>query len=101
MADGQPLAKTISEAEKEKIFYIMFCSFHDVLKAEKLLKSHHLDVEIVPVPRGLNADCGVCIKSKSPVELLFGLLSLVVGVKCYVFDGVQYRPGRSQKREAL
>ena len=99
MADGRPLAKALHDTETDKIFYIMFVTFHDVLKAEKLLKSHHLDVEVVPVPRSLSSDCGVCIKSRSPVEVLFGLLGQVTGVKCYVFDGVAYKPGRSHRKK--
>jgi hypothetical protein len=100
MAQNRPLAQTSRQAEGDKIFYIMFLAFHDVLKAEKLLTSRHLDVEIVPVPRGLSSDCGVCIKSRSPVELLFGLLGQVTGVKCFVFDGVEYKPGRSRRKTA-
>ncbi len=98
MTDAKSPARTLHETENDKIFYIIFVTFHDVLRAEKLLKNHHLDVEIVPVPRGLSSDCGVCIKSRSPVELLFGLLGRVSGVKCYVFDGVEYKPGRSRKK---
>ncbi len=99
MAESRVAAKS-REVEGNKIFYIMFTTFHEVLKAERLLRSHGLDVEIVPVPRGLNSPCGACIKSRSPVELLFGLVGQVTGVKCYVFDGVEYRPGRSHKNSA-
>jgi hypothetical protein len=100
MAHSVPLTRMSREAQEEKVFYIMFTTFHDVLKAEKLLRSHHLDVEIVPVPKGLNSNCGACIRSMSPVEMLFGLLGAVTGVKCYVFDGVEYKPGRSHKKES-
>jgi hypothetical protein len=99
MAQDRQLAQASREVQGDKVFYIMFVTFHDVLKAEKLLDSHRLDVEIVPVPRGLSSDCGVCLKSRSPVELLFGLLSQVTGVKCYVFDGVEYKPGRPHKKK--
>jgi len=99
MGKSESCAAVSTEQGKEKIFYIMFASFHDVLKAERLLSSHRLDVEIVPVPRGLNSDCGACIKSRSAVELLFGLLGQVAGVKCYVFDGVEYKPGRTHKQK--
>jgi hypothetical protein len=97
MAQDRQLAQASREVQGDKVFYIMFVTFHDVLKAEKLLGSHRLDVEIVPIPRGLSSDCGVCLKSRSPVELLFGLLGQVSGVKCYVFDGVEYKPGRAHK----
>jgi hypothetical protein len=100
MAQNRPLENISEEPRKDKIFYIMFSTFYDVLKAEELLNKHHLDVEIVPVPKGLRSDCGACIKSRSPVELLFGLLGQVTGVRCYVFDGVEYKPGRSRKPKA-
>jgi hypothetical protein len=100
MAQNNPLESISEEPRKDKIFYIMFSTFYDVLKAEELLNKHHLDVEIVPVPNGLRSDSGACIKSRSPVELLFGLLGQVTGVKCYVFDGVEYKPGRSRKQKA-
>jgi hypothetical protein len=99
MAQNRQLAQESHEAQVDKVFYIMFVTFHDVLKAEKLLRGHRLDVEIVPVPRGLSSDCGVCLKSRSPVELFFGLLGQVTGVRCYVFDGVEYKPGRAHKRK--
>jgi hypothetical protein len=98
MIQGQHVENTAQELGKEKVFYILFLTFHDVLKAERLLKGHQLDVDIVPVPRGISSDCGVCIKSLSPVEVLFGLLGQISGVKCYVFDGVAYKPGRTHKK---
>jgi hypothetical protein len=99
MVRGQNLAHTSEESSKDKVFYILFLTFHDVLRAEGLLKSHQLDVDIVPVPKGLSSDCGVCIESRSPVEVLFGLLGQISGVKCYVFDGIAYKPGRPHKKK--
>ncbi len=80
----------------DKVYYILFATIHDVLKAEKALKSRAIDGEVVPVPRSLSSDCGVCIKSTAPVESLVELLARLRGVKCYVFDGVEYKPGRSR-----
>jgi hypothetical protein len=98
MIHGQHLESVSQEPVKEKVFYVLFLTFNDVLQAERLLKSHRLDVETVPVPRGLSSDCGVCVKSRSPVEVLFGLLGKISGVKCYVFDGIAYKPGRTHKK---
>ena len=56
-----------------------------------------MDVEVVPVPRSLSSDCGVSIKSRSPVEQLFELLGQCTGVKCYVFDGIKYKPGKPHR----
>lgn len=98
---SQHLEDVPQESHREKVFYILFLTFQDVLKAERLLKGHQLDVDIVPVPRGMSSDSGVCIKSRSPVEVLFGLLGQISGVRCYVFDGIAYRPGRSHRKSQV
>jgi hypothetical protein len=82
--------------QNNKAYFILFITIHDVLKAEKLLKKQGLAAEVVPVPRNISSDCGVCIKSSSPVEALFSLLGGISGVKCYVFDGKEYRPGKAR-----
>lgn len=70
----------------------LFSSIHDVLKAEKALKGRGCVFELVPVPRALSSDCGVCIKARelSPdtVRLLFSLNM----DRCYSHDGKEYAP---------
>jgi hypothetical protein len=83
--------------QKDKAYYILFRTIHEVLKVEKLLKNHGLDTEVVPVPRNLSSDCGVCIKSKASVEELIPLLGDMVDIKCFVFDGMEYKPGKHGK----
>jgi len=39
----------------------IFSSIHFVLKAEKVLKKSGFDVDTVPVPRKISADCGIAI----------------------------------------
>ena len=39
---------------------ILFSSVHFALKAERALKKRKLEAEMVPVPRSLSADCGIC-----------------------------------------
>lgn len=41
---------------------IVFRSIHDVIKSEKLIKSHEFDYQIVPVPTHLSSECGMCIE---------------------------------------
>jgi len=78
----------------DKAYYILFSTIHEVLKVEKVLKNSQADVEVVPVPRSLSSDCGVCIKSKAPVELLMDLIGDMAGLKCFLFDGIEYKPGK-------
>jgi len=40
---------------------ILFPSIHFVLKAEKLVKGKGFSVDLIPVPRQLSSDCGVCM----------------------------------------
>ena len=37
----------------DKVYFLIFATIHDVLKAERILKDAALDVEVVPVPRTL------------------------------------------------
>ncbi|HOV91286.1 MAG TPA: DUF3343 domain-containing protein [Syntrophorhabdaceae bacterium] len=70
---------------EEKIFFLLFPAIHDVLKAEKKLKKDKIDYELVPVPRNLSSDCGVCIKIKN-LDLIKHLENLRIET-CYFFDG--------------
>jgi len=45
-----------------KVCIITFPTTHHVLHAEKLLRSANIDVELIPVPRHISSDCGICIK---------------------------------------
>ncbi len=73
---------------EEKIFFLLFPAIHDVLKAEKKLKKDKIDYELVPVPRNLSSDCGVCIKIKN-LDLVKHLENLRVEA-CYCFNGNDY-----------
>jgi len=74
----------------DKVYYILFTTIHEVLKAEQLLKGHEKDIEVVPVPRSLSSDCGVCIRSKAAPEVFAGLLGGMAGSRCFLFDGTGY-----------
>lgn len=40
---------------------ILFPSIHFALRAEKLIKGKGFPIELIPVPRQLSSDCGVCL----------------------------------------
>jgi hypothetical protein len=73
-------------------YFVLFSSIHDVLKAEKVLKEQSVEGEVVPVPRALSSDCGVCIKSAADGLILAGLLAGIRGARCFVQDGADYKP---------
>lgn len=41
---------------------ILFASTHFAIRAEKIAKEKGLTVKLVPVPRHLSSDCGVCLR---------------------------------------
>ncbi len=41
---------------------ILFPSIHFALKAEKLLKGKGIPYKLIPVPRYISSDCGVCLR---------------------------------------
>jgi hypothetical protein len=51
---------------------VLFASTHFAIRAEKIAKEKGLAVKLVPVPRQLSSDCGVCLRfswdQKSRIE---------------------------------
>jgi len=41
---------------------ILFPSVHFALQAEKLVKAKGISYKLIPVPRQLSSDCGVCLR---------------------------------------
>lgn len=41
---------------------ILFASTHFAIRAEKLAKEKDFAVKLIPVPRHLSSDCGVCLR---------------------------------------
>ena len=72
------------------VFFLVFQSIHDVLKAEKILKKAAASFELVPVPRALSSDCGVCITSKGGGSEIIRLLKRMNVDKCYLSDGSRF-----------
>lgn len=47
---------------------VLFHSVSGALRAEKLLKKKGVAFKLIPVPRHLSSDCGVCIRFPSQDE---------------------------------
>lgn len=41
---------------------ILFPSTHHAIRAEKKAKEHGFSIKLIPVPRHLSSDCGVCLR---------------------------------------
>jgi len=72
------------------MYFFLFHTIHDVLKAEKLLKARGCAHELVPVPRVLSSDCGVCIRSEKGGSEIMHLLSGRNVDKCFLFEDNQF-----------
>jgi hypothetical protein len=46
----------------ETWWVVLFDSVHHAMQAEKLLKEEGIPHKLVPVPRHISSDCGVCIR---------------------------------------
>jgi hypothetical protein len=49
---------------------VLFHSTSGALRAEKLLKKEGIEYKLIPVPRHLSSDCGVCVRFSSQDESL-------------------------------
>jgi len=43
-------------------FVLLFPSVSHVMKAEKILLKEEIPIKIIPVPKTISSDCGVCIR---------------------------------------
>ena len=48
--------------ETEPFIVFLFSSISHTLKAEKILKELGIVHKLIPVPRHISSDCGVCIR---------------------------------------
>ncbi|MCL0079624.1 DUF3343 domain-containing protein [Dehalococcoidia bacterium] len=48
---------------------VLFHSISGALRAEKLLKAESVSLKMIPVPRHLSSDCGICIRFERADEL--------------------------------
>jgi hypothetical protein len=46
----------------EKYFVVLFRSVSHAMKAEKLLKESEVPHKLIPVPKNISSDCGICIR---------------------------------------
>jgi hypothetical protein len=68
-----------------KYHVALFPSVNYVMKAEKFLLSENLPIKIIPVPKILSSDCGVCIRFTMEMS---GKIKKILDQN---FEGVEYR----------
>jgi hypothetical protein len=58
----------VKNKQADSYSVVLFHSTSGALMAEKLLKKEGIPYKIIPVPRHLSSDCGVCIRFTSQDE---------------------------------
>ncbi|PKN10173.1 MAG: hypothetical protein CVU72_02060 [Deltaproteobacteria bacterium HGW-Deltaproteobacteria-7] len=48
--------------EKSQYSVMLFKAVSYVLKAEKILKKENLPHKLIPVPKNISSDCGICLR---------------------------------------
>lgn len=48
--------------DTEEYHVILFDSVHHALRSEKILKEMGIPHKLIPVPRHISSDCGVCLR---------------------------------------
>lgn len=54
--------------EKKSYDVILFKAVSYALKAEKILKKEGLPHKLIPVPKHISSDCGVCLRFESEIK---------------------------------
>lgn len=52
----------MTDAKETQYYVALFDSVTHAMKAEKILKISGIPHKIIPVPREISSDCGVCIR---------------------------------------
>ncbi|MGV8058789.1 MAG: DUF3343 domain-containing protein [Smithellaceae bacterium] len=54
--------------QKESTSVVLFESVSHALRAEKLIKAATISCKLIPVPRQLSSDCGVCLRFRTDAK---------------------------------
>jgi hypothetical protein len=54
--------------QKPQYSVMLFKSVSYVLKAEKILKKEGLPHKLIPVPKYISSDCGICLRFEPAIE---------------------------------
>ena len=54
--------------EKEEYLVMLFPAVSYVLKAEKVLKQEKIPHKLIPIPKHIDSDCGICLRFRPDVK---------------------------------
>ena len=53
---------------KEECLVMLFPAVSYVLKAEKILKGEKIPHKLIPIPRHIDSDCGICLRFRPEMK---------------------------------
>ena len=56
--------------DTEEYHVILFDSVHHALRSEKILKEAGISHKLIPVPRHISSDCGICLRFTPDLRIL-------------------------------
>ena len=59
---------TCAMSGQPQYFVMLFKAVNYVLKAEKILKEKGLPHKLIPVPKHISADCGICLRFEPSIQ---------------------------------
>ena len=59
---------SFNEKPEKHYSVALFYSVSGALRAEKLLKGENVAFKLIPVPRHLSSDCGICVRFETKEE---------------------------------
>jgi len=86
----------MSEHTLQKLVLLTFSTVHSALNAENILKELHLKHQVMPVPRAITTECGLCISIAAEdfykVQALLDARAVnILAVYERALDGVNFR----------
>ncbi len=54
--------------DAEAYHVVIFKSVHHALRSEKILKELNIPHKLIPVPRHISSDCGICLRFTSQIR---------------------------------
>ena len=55
--------------DTEEYHVILFDSVHHALRSEKILKEAGIPHKLIPVPRHISSDCGICLRFTADLRI--------------------------------
>lgn len=65
---------------------VVFRSTRDAIKADKICRTNQLKAKVVPVPKHISSECGMCLKIEREDKVLAANLLENNNIKVIIYD---------------